>query len=151
MELKKQIPFASRSLTFLVMGVGIILVLLYIGYHNYRTIDKLDAEISDLNTKINTHQSYAPMTKQLFDRMKVKTVRNLPLPAKGKLTGEQKERISILFKDMAQKSKIELVSVSPDINSMADGSSGIDARSAGNCCGPIGRPRSSLRRTSFAS
>jgi len=125
MELKKNIPFASRSLTLLVMGAGIILILLYIGYHNYRTIAKLDTEISELNTKINSHQSYAPLTKQLFDRMKIKTVRNLPLPAKGKLTGDQKDRISIIFKDMAQKSKIELVSVSPDINSMAGGSSGM--------------------------
>ncbi len=125
MELKKNIPFASRSLTLLVMGAGIILILLYIGFHNYRTIAKLDTEISDLNTKINTHQSYAPMTKQLFDRMKIKTVRNLPLPPKAKLTGEQKDRISILFRDMAQKSKIELVSVSPDINSMVGGSAGM--------------------------
>lgn len=125
MELKKNIPFASRSLTLLVMGAGIILILLYIGFHNYRTIAKLDTEISELNTKINTHQSYAPMTKQLFDRMKVKTVRNLPLPPKAKLTGEQKDRISILFRDMAQKSKIELVSVSPDINSMVGGSAGM--------------------------
>ncbi len=123
MELKKQLPFASRSLTLLVMGAGIVLILLYIGYHNYRSIAKLDKEISELNTKINTHQSYAPMTKQLFDRMKVKTVRNLALPPKAKLTGEQKDRISILFKDMAQKSKIDLVSVSPDINSMVGGSS----------------------------
>ncbi len=125
MELKKNIPFASRSLTLLVMGAGIILILLYIGFHNYRTIAKLDTEISELNTKINTHQSYAPMTKQLFDRMKVKSVRSLPLPPKAKLTGEQKDRISILFRDMAQKSKIELVSVSPDINSMVGGSAGM--------------------------
>ncbi len=125
MELKKNLPFASRSVTLLVMGAGIILILLYIGFHNYRTIAKLDTEISDLNTKINTHQSYAPMTKQLFDRMKIKTVRNLPLPPKAKLTGEQKDRISILFRDMAQKSKIELVSVSPDINSMVGGSAGM--------------------------
>lgn len=125
MELKKNIPFASRSLTLLVMGAGIILILLYIGYHNYRTITTLDKEINELNTKINTHQSYAPMTKQLFDRMKIKTARNLPLPMKAKLTGEQKDRISTLFKDMAHKSQIELVSVSPDINSMVGGSSGM--------------------------
>jgi hypothetical protein len=125
MDLKKQMPFATRSLTILVMGAGIILILAYIGFYNYRSIAKLDTEISDLNTKINTHQSYAPMTKQLFERMKVKAARNLPLPPKAKLTGEQKDRISLMFRDMAHKSKMELVSVSPDINSMASGSKGM--------------------------
>jgi hypothetical protein len=125
MELKKNIPFATRSLTLLVVGAGIILILLYIGFHNFRTIAKLDTEISELNTKINTHQSYAPMTKQLFERMKIKASRNLPLPPKAKLTGEQKDRISLMFRDMAQKSKMELVSVSPDINSMVGGSTGM--------------------------
>ena len=125
MERKKQMPFVTRSLTLLAMGAGIILILAYIGFHNYQSIVGLDKEIGDLNTKINTHQSYAPMTKQLFERMKIKAVRNLPLPQKAKLTGEQKDRISMLFRDMAQKSKIELVSVSPDINSMASGSAGM--------------------------
>ena len=122
MELKKQFPFATRSLTLLIIGVGLILILVYIGFYNYRNIAKLDTEINELNTKINTHQSYAPMTKQLIDRMKVKPQRNLPLPAKAKLSVEQKDQISYIFKDMAQKSKMELLSVSPDINSMVGGS-----------------------------
>jgi len=122
MEMKQQFPFATRSLTLLVIGVGIILILAWIGFYNYQNIARLDAEINELNTKINTHQSYAPMTKQLFERMKVKAQRTLPLPAKAKLSGEQKDRISVLFKDMAQKTKMELVSVSPDINSLVGGS-----------------------------
>jgi len=122
MELQKQFPFATRSLTLLVIGVGIILIRAWIGFYNYQYIARLDAEINELNTKINTHQSYAPMTKQLFERMKVKAQRTLPLPAKAKLSGEQKDRISVLFKDMAQKTKMELVSVSPDINSLVGGS-----------------------------
>jgi hypothetical protein len=122
MEFKKQFPFATRSLTLLVIAVGIILILVYIGFYNYQGIASLDTEINDLNTKINTHQSYAPMTKPLFERMKVKAQRNLPLPAKAKLSVEQKDQISLIFKDMAQKSKLELLSVSPDINSMVGGS-----------------------------
>lgn len=122
MELKKPFPFATRSLTLLVIAVGIILILVYIGFYNYQSIARLDTEINELNTKINTHQSYAPMTKQLFERMKVKAQRNLPLPAKAKLSVEQKDQISYIFKDMAQKSKLELLSVSPDINSMVGGS-----------------------------
>ena len=122
MEFKKQFPFATRSLTLLVIAVGLILILVYIGFYNYQGIARLDTEINDLNTKINTHQSYAPMTKQLIDRMKVKPQRNLPLPAKAKLSVEQKDQISYIFKDMAQKSKMELLSVSPDINSMVGGS-----------------------------
>jgi hypothetical protein len=125
MDIRKIIPIATRSLTFLAIGAGITLILLYIGYLNYGAIVRLDKEIGDLNTKINTHQSFAPMTKQLFDRMKVKTPRNLPLPSKAKLSGEQKDRISLLFRDMAQKSKMELVSVNPDINSMVGGSTGM--------------------------
>lgn len=123
MALKKQIPLATRSMTFLIIGVALILALVYIGFYNYRTIAKLDTEISELNTKINTHQSYAPMTRQLIDRMKIKAQRNLPLPAKAKLSGEQKDQIAVLFRDMAQRSKLELVSVSPDINSLVGGSS----------------------------
>jgi len=122
MERKKQLPFATRSLTLLVIGVGLILILAYIGFYNYRSIARLDTEINELNTKINTHQSYAPMTNQLFERMRVKAQRNLPLPAKTKLSGEQKDQISYIFKDMAQKSKMELLSVSPDINSLVGGS-----------------------------
>lgn len=123
MELKKQLPFARRSLTLLVIGVGVILVLVYIGLYNFRTIAKLDQEIVELNTKINTHQNYAPMTKQLLERMKAKSPRILPLPAKEKLSGEQRTRISLIFRDMAQKSKLELVSVSPDVNSLVGDSS----------------------------
>ncbi len=122
MELARQISARTRTLTLAIAGVVILLILVYIGWYNYQTLAKLDAEISDLNSKINTHQSYAPMTKQLFDRMRVKTVRLLPLPARGKLTAEQKDRISVLFKDMAQKTKMELVSVSPDVNLLTSGS-----------------------------
>ena len=122
MELRKNIPFATRSLTLLIAGLGIILILVWIGFYNHRTIARLDQEIHELNTKINTHQSYAPMTKQLFDRMKVKTERHLPLPAKAKLSAEQKDRISLIFRDMAQKAKLDLVSVNPDINSLVGGS-----------------------------
>jgi len=122
MDFNKKFPFATRSLTLLIVGVSIILILAYIGFYNFRSIDRLDKEIVELNTKINTHHSYAPMTKQLFERMKVKAQRVLPLPARAKLSGEQKDRISILFKDMAQKAKLELVSVSPDINSLVGGS-----------------------------
>ena len=122
MELRKNIPFATRSLTLVIAGLGIILILVWIGFYNHRTIARLDREIHELNTKINTHQSYAPMTKQLFDRMKVKTERHLPLPAKAKLSAEQKDRISLIFRDMAQKAKLDLVSVNPDINSLVGGS-----------------------------
>ena len=55
--------------------------------------------------------------------MKVKVQRHLPLPAKTKLSGEQKDRISLIFRDMAQKAKLDLVAVNPDINSLVGGSS----------------------------
>ena len=122
MELRKNIPFATRSLTLLIAGLAVILILVWIGFYNQRKIAGLDKEIHDLNTKITTHQSYAPMTKQLFDRMKVREERHLPLPAKAKLSAEQKDRISLIFRDMAQKAKLDLVSVNPDINSLVGGS-----------------------------
>ncbi len=122
MELRKNIPFATRSLTLLIAGLAVILILVWIGFYNQRKIAGLDKEIHDLNTKITTHQSYAPMTKQLFDRMKVREERHLPLPAKAKLSAEQKDRISRIFRDMAQKAKLDLVSVNPDINSLVGGS-----------------------------
>lgn len=123
MEMRENIPFATRSVTLLIAGIGIILILVWIGFYNYRTITRLDAEIGELNTKVKTHQSYAPMTKQLFDRMKVKAERHLPLPAKAKLSGDQKDRISAIFRDMALKAKLDLVAVSPDINTLVGGSS----------------------------
>ena len=104
MERKKQFPFATRSLTLLGIGVGLILILVYIGFYNYRSIARLDTEINELNTKITTHQSYAPMTKQ----------------RESHFTFEKDW--SLIFKDMAQKSKMELLSVSPDINSLVGGS-----------------------------
>jgi len=122
MEMRKNIPFATRSLTLLIAGLAVILILVWIGFYNQRKIAGLDKEIHDLNTKITTHQSYAPMTKQLFDRMKVREERHLPLPAKAKLSAEQKDRISLIFRDMAQKAKLDLVSVNPDINSLVGGS-----------------------------
>lgn len=115
-------PFATRSLTLLIAGLVIILILVWIGFYNHRTIARLDAEIHDLNTKINTHQSYAPMTKQLFDRMKVRAERHLPLPAKAKLSAEQRDQIPLIFREMAQKAKLDLVSLNPDINSLVGGS-----------------------------
>ena len=42
MERKKQFPFATRSLTLLVIGVGLILILVYIGFYNYLNIASLD-------------------------------------------------------------------------------------------------------------
>jgi hypothetical protein len=112
----------KASLSYLLVGVVAILIFVVIGFYNYRSLNDLESDINKVKADIEEQRVMAPLYKELIEKIKIKTTKHLPFPARAKLPKEQHEQITTIFGDLARKANLEIVSITPDINSLAGGS-----------------------------
>jgi len=110
------------SFSYLLVGVVAILIFFVIGFYNYRSLNDLESDINKVKADIEEQRVMAPLYKELIEKLKVKTTKRLPFPARAKLPKEQHEQITTIFGDLARKANLEVVSITPDINSLTGGS-----------------------------
>ncbi len=122
MKPKEILETLKGSLSYLLVGVVAILIFFLIGFYNYRSLNDLDRDINKVKADIEEQRVMAPLYKELIEKIKIKTKKHLPFPARAKLPKEQHEQITAIFGDLARKANLEVVSITPDINSLAGGS-----------------------------
>lgn len=121
MKPKEILETLKGSFSYLLVGVVVILVFLVIGFYNVRTLNELDRDIRAIKADIEEQRLMAPIYKEQIEKIQIKTKKQLPFPARAKLPREQHEQITTIFGDLAREAKLEVVSISPDINSLAGG------------------------------
>jgi len=121
MKPKEILETLKGSLSYLLVGVVAILIFFLIGFYNYRSLNDLDRDINKVKADIEEQRVMAPLYKELIEKIKIKTKKHLPFPARAKLPKEQHEQITAIFGDLARKANLEVVSITPDINSLAGG------------------------------
>jgi len=117
------VKFSQRSLFyFALFGVVILVIILIMIYPDYRTLAALDKNIKQLNTKIETQKLLFPLFQKMLAEIDLKLPGGVTLPKEEKLSQEKAERIVSVFHELAGKSGIEAVEVSPDVDSTLNGS-----------------------------
>lgn len=117
------VKFSQRSLFyFALFGVVILVIILLMIYPDYRTLAALDKNIKQLNTKIETHELLSPLFQKMLTEVELKLPEGVAFPKAEKLSQEKAERIVSVFHELAGKSGIKVVEVSPDVESTLDGS-----------------------------
>ena len=117
------VKFSQRSLFyFALFGVVILVIILLMIYPDYRTLATLDKNIKQLNTKIETQELLFPLFQKMLTEIDLKLPGGGAFPKEEKLTQEKAERIVSVFYELADKSGLKVVEVSPDVESTLNGS-----------------------------
>jgi len=122
MKPKEIFETLKESFSSLLVGVIIIVIFLVIGFYNVRSLNDLDRDVQKIKADIEEQRIMAPLYNDLIEKIKVKTKKHLPFPAKAKLPREQHEQITSIFGELAKRANLEVVSITPDVNSLAGGS-----------------------------
>jgi hypothetical protein len=121
MKPKEILEALKGSLSYLLVGAFVILIFGLIGFYNYRSLNDLDRDIRAIKADIEEQRVMAPMYKEQIEKIQIKTKKQLPYPARVKLPKEQQEQITNIFGDLAREARLEVVSITPDINSLSSG------------------------------
>jgi len=117
------VKFSQRSLFyFALFGVVILVIILLMIYPDYRTLAALDRNIKQLNTKIETQELLSPLFQKMLIEGDLKLPEGVAFPKAEKLTQDKTESIVSVFHELAGKSGLKVVEVSPDVESSLNGS-----------------------------
>lgn len=110
------------------LGIGIVIVLAFVTvivYPSYKQLVRLDEDITKMQGRIDSQKILLPLYLDLVRTSEKKVPDALSLPEKEVLPKERIDLIPSLFKGVARKSGMELVSVTPDFTTLARGGDAI--------------------------
>jgi len=117
------VKFSQRSLFYFgLFGAVILAIILVMVYPDHRTLAALDKNIKQLNTRIETQKLLYPLFQKMLTEINSKLPEGAALPKEEKLTQEKAENIVSVFHELAGKSGLKVVEVSPDVESTLNGS-----------------------------
>jgi Tfp pilus assembly protein PilO len=112
---KAGIALPRQSLIYIVVGVIVILMLIFLGIMPLKSaLADLDKRTAEVQYRIEEQKILAPFYKSLMERGK-EDVKLLPMPQKTSLPQAQISTIPGFIGDAARKSGLSLVSASPKI------------------------------------
>jgi len=115
--------FSQRSLFyFALFGAVILVVILLLIYPDYRTLAVLDKNIKQLNARIETQKLLFPLFQKMLTEIDLKLPEGAAFPKAEKLTQEKAESMLSVFHELAGKSGLKVLEVSPDVESTLNGS-----------------------------
>lgn len=119
-EMKPGINLPPQSLTYIGIGVVVILVFIFVGIiPANRSTAQLEVKTKDVKFRIEEQRVLAPLYKSLREKGEKKESEFLPLPAKGKLSKSEISTLPVSFGAAAKMSGMSLVSATPELNSMS--------------------------------
>ena len=112
----------QSMLLVIICGVGILAFVLLIILPYNRAAREMDQEISTLKNRIDEQRILLPVFNNLINMTQQSQTSILPTPKKEKLAREDISAILALFQEFARRNALKVEEVTPDINSMSDGS-----------------------------
>lgn len=120
-KLKFNIP--EKVLRYLVVCIGIIVFLMLFGIIPLSRYNAaINNDIEKLQLQIKEQKSLRSMYALLNKRTEKKDLQILPGPAKNTLPRREANRFQDVFREIAEKSGLKTVSISPDLMTMTDAS-----------------------------
>ena len=105
----------SSNLIYIIICTLGILIFAVVGiYPNSTAMDRLEADIAELNTKVQTQELLFPVYQQLIREVTQKIPSTLPLPDKSQSAQKDLGRINEMFTKMAEESDVVFSSAAPD-------------------------------------
>lgn len=115
--------FSQRSLVyFAVFGVVIATIALLLIYPDYRTLVAVDRNIQRLSARIEIHNTFFPVFQKMLTESNPELPEGVTLLKDEKLSQEKAEGIVSIFYDLSQKTGVQVMEASPDVESTLNGS-----------------------------
>jgi len=106
-----------RHLSICTAGIlGFILLAIW---PHQKLLARLDMEIKSMETQIEKQRVLFPIYKDLLKKVRSERLGDLPFPERAELDRDKTAEISSICKEIALKNNLEVVSIIPDISSLA--------------------------------
>jgi hypothetical protein len=89
-------------------------------YPHQKTIAGLRTEIKEIGSQLKQQKILFPLHSKLVNKEKRNSAMVPPMPARTKPESRNMDRIPFIFEAIAEKNNLKLLSVVPDVNSLAE-------------------------------
>ena len=116
----------GRSVMYLLICVVISVIFYFVAISPYqRSMGAIDVKTAQAMERIEKQKVLLPLYEEMIKMGESEVRERLPLPEKKGLSRMEIDTVSSLFKKMADKYDMEIVSVSPDVATMTEESDDI--------------------------
>ena len=113
----------KQTLTNMTICLAGLLVIVLAGIvPNIISSASLDRKINSVKFQLEEQDKLYPVSQLLKKNAQKKVLTALPFPARDKLSRKLIDLFPATFKDMAKKAGMDVISISPDLNSLSDNS-----------------------------
>lgn len=105
--------------TFLICVTGIIIFVFWGIFPTHNYSNRLEQRIKTLQFQLGVQESLMPLYEMLKKELKQMESRVLPFPEPSGLAKEKTDDIFILLRDIAKGSNMEVISIVPNLESIA--------------------------------
>jgi len=113
----------KQTLTNMTICLAGLLVIVLVGIiPNIISSVSLDRKINSVKFQLEEQDKLYPVAQLLKKNAQKKILTALPFPARDKLSRKLIDLFPTTFKDMAKKAGMDVISISPDINSLSGNS-----------------------------
>jgi len=117
----RKIPPATITYSLIYTGVIIAFIALVL-YPFHKSLSQQDTRIRRLEGQIEKQKILHPFYQELVRKLRSQHPKQLPFPPEGKLTRDKIDQIPSIFREVAQRSGLQSLAVSPDIQSVTSDS-----------------------------
>ena len=119
----KPYKFSTQSVFSLIICIGGILAfLLLVIYPNHRELQRLDLEMTQIETRLGEQKVLTPIFNELRQQTKIDLPDDLPNPTPGKLSRAETSKITFLIQEIVQRHQFAVDSIQPDVETLVGGS-----------------------------
>ena len=113
----------KQTLTNIIICFAGLLVIVLAGIiPNFISLASLDRKISSVQFQIEEQDKLYPVSQLLKSKAQHKALMVLPFPARDRLSRKLIDLFPATFKEMAKKAGMDVISISPELNSLSDNS-----------------------------
>lgn len=113
----------TQSLIYLLICcAGIVVFIVMIILPAQKSTTELDAEIIDLEARIEEQRILSPVFKSLFKRAKTKSQSGLPAQTQQKLSKDDISELTVQLQKIVKENNLQIEELAPDVNSLTDNS-----------------------------
>jgi hypothetical protein len=117
------VKFPQQSVVYLVVCLSGIATFVFLGIMpSQRSIGELDARIAAAGLRMEEQKTLAPIYQALKEKANKRMAMSLPCPAVKELPRTEMDRLNNYVKEAAAGAKVQIVSLKPSLNSLADNS-----------------------------